>query len=135
MGRPPLPLGTYGKVLFLALPGGQVKVRVKFRDYDGRVRLVSKVGQSRASAERALKAELTGRQAPGWRRCDHLRDANGHLGRCLDRSRPRLVDRHTSVSLVDGCDAACLPRTSMTILARACCSVGWRMASAASASS
>ncbi len=44
MGRPPLPLGTYGKVLYLTLPGGQVKARVKFRDFDGRVRLVSKCG-------------------------------------------------------------------------------------------
>ncbi len=65
MGRPPLPLGTYGKVLFIAQPSGQVKARAKFRDFDGRVRLVSKVGPSRAAAERALKAELTGRQAPG----------------------------------------------------------------------
>ncbi|TFV91217.1 tyrosine-type recombinase/integrase [Blastococcus sp. CT_GayMR16] len=65
MGRPPLPLGTSGKVLFATLPNGRVKARVKFRDYDGRVRLVSKVGLSRAAAERALKAELTSRQAPG----------------------------------------------------------------------
>jgi integrase len=65
VGRPPLPLGTSGKVLFATLPNGRVKARVKFRDYDGRVRLVSKVGLSRAAAERALKAELTSRQAPG----------------------------------------------------------------------
>src|SRR5688572_31804099 len=65
LGRPPLPLGTSGKVLFATLPNGRVKARVKFRDYDGRVRLVSKVGPSRAAAERALKAELTSRQAPG----------------------------------------------------------------------
>jgi integrase len=42
-----------------------VQARAKFRDYDGRVRLVSKVGSSRAAAERALKAELTNRQGPG----------------------------------------------------------------------
>jgi integrase len=65
LGRPPLPLGTSGKVLFATLPNGRVRARVKFRDYDGRVRLVSKVGASRAAAERALKAELTSRQAPG----------------------------------------------------------------------
>jgi integrase len=65
VGRPPLPLGTSGKVLFASLPNGRVKARVKFRDFDGRVRLVSKVGSSRAAAERALKAELTSRQAPG----------------------------------------------------------------------
>jgi integrase len=65
MGRPPLPLGTYGKVLFRQLPSGQVLARVKFRDFDGRVRLVSKTGRTRAGAERALKTELTNRQAPG----------------------------------------------------------------------
>ncbi len=65
MGRPPLPLGTYGKVLILTLPNGQVQARAKFRDYDGRVRLVSRVGRSRAAAERALKTELSNRQAPG----------------------------------------------------------------------
>jgi integrase len=65
VGRPPLPLGTYGRVLFLAMPNGRVQARAKFRDYDGRVRLVSKVGSSRAAAERALKAELTDRQGPG----------------------------------------------------------------------
>ena len=64
VGRPPLPLGTYGKVLFLAQPsGGQGPGEVP--DFDGRVRLVSKVGPSRAAAERALKAEFTSRQAPG----------------------------------------------------------------------
>src|SRR3954447_5389198 len=65
VGRPPLPLGTSGKILFATLPNGRVRARVKFRDYDGRVRLVSKVGPSRAAAERALKTELTSRQAPG----------------------------------------------------------------------
>ena len=65
MGRPPLPLGTFGKVLFLDLPSGQILARAKFRDFDGRVRLVSRSGRSRAAAERALKSELTQRQAPG----------------------------------------------------------------------
>lgn len=60
MGRSPLSLGTYGKVLFRDLPSGQVLARVTFRDFDGRVRLVSKTGRTRAAAERALKAELAG---------------------------------------------------------------------------
>ena len=63
MGRPPLPLGTYGRILFLAQPSGQVKARVKFRDFDGRVRQVGRVAPSRAAAERALKADLANRQA------------------------------------------------------------------------
>ena len=41
--------------------------RVKFRDYDGRVRLVSKTGASRAAAERALKQALTARRTPAAR--------------------------------------------------------------------
>ena len=87
MGRPPLPLGTSGKVLFATLPNGRVKARVKFRDYDGRVRLVSKVGPSRAAAERALKAELTGRQAPGG--------VGARLGRCR---RPAKSFENTTTS-------------------------------------
>src|SRR3954464_3559606 len=63
VGRPPLPLGTYGKILFLAQPNGQVKARVKFSDFDGRVRQVGRVAPSRAAAERALKADLANRQA------------------------------------------------------------------------
>ncbi|SOC52814.1 Site-specific recombinase XerD [Blastococcus aggregatus] len=65
MGRPPLPLGTSGKVLFATMPNGMVKARVKFRDHDGQVRLVSKTAASRAAAERALKVELTVRRSPG----------------------------------------------------------------------
>ena len=61
LGRPPLPLGTFGKIGFVDQPNGQVQARAKFRDYDGRVRLVAKSGRSRAAAERALKAELTDR--------------------------------------------------------------------------
>ena len=65
MGRPPLPLGTAGKILFVARPDGRIQARAKFRDFDGRVRLVAKHGPTRAAAERALKAELSHRQAPG----------------------------------------------------------------------
>jgi integrase len=41
-----------------------VQARVKFRDYDGRIRLVSKDGASRSAAERALRAELRNRLTP-----------------------------------------------------------------------
>jgi hypothetical protein len=53
--------------LFDIMPNGRVKARVKFRDFDGEVRLVSKTAASRAAAERALKTELTVRRAPGTR--------------------------------------------------------------------
>lgn len=63
MPRPPLPLGTYGKIktwqedkVWLA--------RAKFRDFDGVVRLVKRSGKTKAAAERALRAALVERQAP-----------------------------------------------------------------------
>ncbi|MCU1613225.1 MAG: Site-specific recombinase XerD [Frankiales bacterium] len=65
MGRPPQPVGTYGRIYFVDQPSGETQARTRFRDYDGRVRMVTKVGRSRAAAERALKAELTSRQALG----------------------------------------------------------------------
>jgi len=40
------------------------QARAKFRDFDGRVRLVAKYGRSRAAAESALKVELSRRQTP-----------------------------------------------------------------------
>ncbi|MPQ96473.1 hypothetical protein GB931_00755 [Modestobacter sp. I12A-02628] len=65
MGRPPLPVGTFGKIGFLLLPSGEIQARARFRDFDGRTRLVSKTGVSRAAAERALKTELPARRGPG----------------------------------------------------------------------
>lgn len=62
MGRPPLPVGTFDKIGFVEQANGDVQPRSRFRDLDGRTRLVSKTGRSRAAAERALKAELTHRQ-------------------------------------------------------------------------
>lgn len=64
MGRPPLLVGTFGKVSFMRRDNGTIQARAKYRDYDGRVRLVSKSGSSRAAAERSLKEELTHRQTP-----------------------------------------------------------------------
>src|SRR5262249_53619603 len=65
VGRPPLPIGTYGSIWFIKRAAGTVQARTKFRDFDGRVRLVSKSGTSKAAAERALKTELAARSSPG----------------------------------------------------------------------
>ncbi|WP_225232271.1 site-specific integrase [Klenkia terrae] len=64
MGRPPLPVGTFGTIGFFPTAGGEVQARARFRDFDGRTRLVSKTGRSKAAAERALKTELTTRRGP-----------------------------------------------------------------------
>ena len=63
MGRPTLPLGSYGKIATWEEGSGFV-ARTKFRDFDGVVRQVKRVGPSRAAAIRALKAALVDRRAP-----------------------------------------------------------------------
>lgn len=67
MGRPPLPLGTHGKIGFNvdAGPPQRVRARTYFRDLDGVVRQVTKYGLSKAAAERALKLALRDRIMPG----------------------------------------------------------------------
>lgn len=44
---------------------GKVRARTRYRDYDGKVRLIERHGTSNASATRALKASIKDRQTPG----------------------------------------------------------------------
>ncbi len=62
MPRPPLPIGTYGKITVWQEGGGWT-ARAKFRDFDGVGRLVKRSGRTKAAAERALRAALLERQA------------------------------------------------------------------------
>ncbi|MEO6886712.1 MAG: tyrosine-type recombinase/integrase [Jatrophihabitantaceae bacterium] len=64
MGRPPLPVGTFGKIDFLILQPSQVRARARYRDYDGVVRTVTRFRSSRPKAEAALKEALRDRVAP-----------------------------------------------------------------------
>src|ERR671920_1194632 len=68
MGRPPLPVGTFGQIHFLRLDKHRVAARTYFRDLDGRRRLVTRYGQTRAQAERrpreALRDRSTGATPP-----------------------------------------------------------------------
>ena len=61
MGRPPLPVGTFGKIDFLVLGKDRVRARASFRDYDGHRRSVTRYGSSRAHAERRLRESLRDR--------------------------------------------------------------------------
>ena len=63
MGRPPLPLGSHGKITVWQ-EGAVFIARTKSRDMDGVVRFVKRKGKSKAAAERALKAALVQRRAP-----------------------------------------------------------------------
>jgi len=62
--RPPLAIGTFGKVGFLKVAPGSVRARAKFRDYDGVVRSVTRYGPTRPKAEAALRAALRDRGTP-----------------------------------------------------------------------
>jgi hypothetical protein len=61
MGRPRTAIGTFGEFTYLTAPNGRVKARVRFRDDDGQLRLVQGTGDTRKSAERALKQKITRR--------------------------------------------------------------------------
>lgn len=61
MSRQRLTIGTFGEIGHLASPSGRVVARVRYRDWDGKTRLVQATGNTRKSAERALKAKLADR--------------------------------------------------------------------------
>ncbi|GAB2473481.1 site-specific integrase [Xylanimonas ulmi] len=58
MGRPRTPIGTHGEVHYTDTPSGKVKARVRLREYDGRTRLVSATGRSKAEALRLLNKRI-----------------------------------------------------------------------------
>ncbi|MCR1785945.1 site-specific integrase [Nocardioides carbamazepini] len=61
MGRPRTPIGTFGDVTYVKMPGGRVRARTRYRDDDGQVRRPSATGSSNKDALRALKASLAQR--------------------------------------------------------------------------
>jgi len=82
MGRPRLPIGTYGQIGFRAEVRGRVSAHTRYRDWDGRARLVQATGLSKAAAERALKKKLAERSL--------FQPTSGTLG--PDSLFPGLVD-------------------------------------------
>lgn len=64
MARPPLPLGTWGKITRTELPNGTWQARTRYRDYDGTTRQVKANGPTGAAAERALTTNLRDRSTP-----------------------------------------------------------------------
>jgi hypothetical protein len=61
VGRPRLSIGTYGQIGFRTEARGRVSARARYRDWDGRARLVQATGPTRSTAERALKEKLAQR--------------------------------------------------------------------------
>ena len=56
-----LTIATFGEIGHLASPNGPVVARARYRDWDGKTRLVQATGDTRKSAERVLKAKLADR--------------------------------------------------------------------------
>ncbi len=61
MGRPPLPIGTYGKITVYRLGDRSYRARTRYRDYDGVTRPVERVGASVTGATNNLRAALRDR--------------------------------------------------------------------------
>lgn len=61
MGRPRTPIGTFGVIATRAQPGGNYVSKARYRDWDGKNRLVQSTGPSRSVAERKLKQKLAER--------------------------------------------------------------------------
>lgn len=63
MPRPPLPLGTWGRIRRKQVAPRQFQARARFRDHDGRTRDVEARGSTAGAAERALLEMLRDRAA------------------------------------------------------------------------
>jgi integrase len=61
MARPPLPIGSHGKITCYEEGPKQWRAYTKFRDFDGVTRRVARSGRSKAAAERTLKQALAER--------------------------------------------------------------------------
>jgi integrase len=62
--RPPLPIGSWGKIKRTELGKGRWVAKARVRDLDGVTRLVERNGRTGAEAERNLSAHLAERTAP-----------------------------------------------------------------------
>ncbi|KRC62304.1 integrase [Agromyces sp. Root81] len=61
MSRPHLAIGSFGDIASRIQPSGRFEARTRYRDWDGRSRIVQATGATAKAAEAALKAKLVGR--------------------------------------------------------------------------
>lgn len=61
MARQRLTIGTFGDIGFRTSPNGRIVARARYRDWDGKSRLVQATGDTWKQAERVLKAKLAER--------------------------------------------------------------------------
>ena len=63
MARPRTPIGTFGAITTETTHNGTVTARTRYRDEDGRLRLIQASGANAKTAERNLKAKIAHRIA------------------------------------------------------------------------
>jgi integrase len=61
MSRPRLAIGTFGEIGVVRTPAGRYTARARYRDWDGKPRLVEATSDTGKAATRALKQKLTSR--------------------------------------------------------------------------
>jgi integrase len=61
MGRPRLTIGSFGDITSRIQPSGRFEARTRYRDWNGRARIVQATADTAKGAERALKERLAGR--------------------------------------------------------------------------
>lgn len=61
MPRPPLPLGTHGEIRCYKVGDRKYRARTKYRDYDGKIRHVERMGASKTGAKDNLREALRDR--------------------------------------------------------------------------
>ena len=61
MGRPPLPVGTWGDITVHPTASGRYEARARYRDYDGITRHARRTGDTPRKAKTALTAALASR--------------------------------------------------------------------------
>lgn len=61
MGRPRTPIGTHGRITCNRISSRRYCARTRYRDWDGKARIVQCTADSRAAAERLLKHKLSER--------------------------------------------------------------------------
>lgn len=98
MGRPRMPLGTFGALSTTEVAPGKWRARTRFRFDDGRLRQVERFAASRSKAEIALKLALTEIQATSAvdvKRETRLRDLGERFLKAKAGRAPRTVDTYT----------------------------------------
>ncbi|NIL63024.1 tyrosine-type recombinase/integrase [Salinispora arenicola] len=102
MPRPPLPVGTWGKIRTEKLGPNRHVARARFRDYDGKTRDVEAIGPTGPAATRVLQVKLRDRIAPNDDEITRETKVNTLADLWIDdliaeeRVSPQTIDRYTT---------------------------------------